>query len=344
MLLLGAGCSASGEPAAATGEAALPSLLTSPAALATPVGSDDGSGISDSAFEQYHREQLASAADPEPSALALVPWLAAQERMREALAVVDAALARRPGRWPLRLLRIEVMRDLGRRHVAVAELRQLLQQDGDGDRPELWLDLAELEWLEGHREAARTALARLRERQGTAPEPQQQVRLDALAEELTLAARPTQIRCRDLLGNLRGAPAAGERLRALQQLLDCGRDVRATAAAIAVQDADARVRAAGVLGAELDQPALQALLRLALGDDAAQVRATAASRTGELPLAAAAPLLLRAIRSENDALAFTVMHQALQRLLPDGPTLAPGDADSAASRAAVAAGWRNRWQ
>lgn len=350
MLLLGAACSASGGAAdggtPTQGEAlVLPGLsLPAPASVSSTAPAATSSASDDAAFERSLREQLATGADPVPAALQLADWLAAQERLREALAVVDAGLARRPSTPDLRQARIELLRDLGRRHVAVAELRELLRQQGAA-MPQQLLDLAELEWLEGHRDAAAAALRQLRQdHPGCELLLTRSDEIAAFDREVQLEAHPVQVRARDLLGNLRGAPEPAERLLSLQQLLGCGGEVAVRAVAAAVVDADPAVRALGVRAAHLDLPALLALVRQALQDDAPAVRAAAASRAAELPTDRAVPLLLGSLGAEHDAFAFLVMHQTLLRLMPDGPKLAQGGADSEPDRAATAAEWRRRCQ
>src|SRR5262249_26570036 len=84
----------------------------------------------DAPTEAALRDQLRSAADPARAGLQLTRVLDAEDRLPEALVVLDQALARRPADPLLEVARAGVLRDLGRRDDAVAALRALLQRAG----------------------------------------------------------------------------------------------------------------------------------------------------------------------------------------------------------------------
>jgi Flp pilus assembly protein TadD len=106
------------------------------------------------------RQELATAEDPTASALELAGFLAAEERHEEALAVVQQAETRSPDPR-LRVARAGLQRDLGRRHLALAELETLVRERGaKALHPGLLYEVAELNWLEGN---GAQALANLRE-------------------------------------------------------------------------------------------------------------------------------------------------------------------------------------
>lgn len=306
---------------------------------AAPAGADER------AYEAELRRRLAAGEGVAP-ALELATWLADQERLAEALAVLDLAVERRPDAAALRVARAGVQRDLGRRHLAVAELRSLLQHHGGAElHPGLLFELAELEWMEGNRAAAVAVLDVLDTGHTGDPWLLQHAndRL-SLRSELATAESPSRVRLRDLLGNLRGAPDPIVRLRTLEALAPVGGEVAARAIAVAVGDDEAAVRARGVQLAQLDLPALQALVRVALQDQDARVRRAAAERCRELPPAAIGALVLPALAQETDGPAFVRMHQALASVRQPAPELQAGQAEDTATRARVVAAWRERWE
>lgn len=290
------------------------------------------------------REQLATGEDPAAAALALAELLQSEERVEAALAAVDAGRARRPDDPRLRLLRIELLRDLGRRHVAYPELRELLGQSAARSLPPvLYLDLAQLAWLEGDTAGARAALATAQDRgKGEGWYAGQAEAIASLTAEVATLTRPARLPVRDLLGNLRGAPPA-ERKRAFEELVTLGDEARARAVAIAGGDADPLLRSLAVQRAEVDAPALDELCSLALADGSALVRSAAANRCRELPADRAVVLLQHALAAETDGDAFVAEHQALASLVPGAPALEVGVAATAEGRANLLAAWRQQW-
>ncbi len=339
------------EPAAAaTGDSPAPvdAAAASPAPAAEPaVAAGAEPPVAD---ESDLREELASAADPTAAALELAAGLAGAERVHEALAVVDTALAR-VRNDVLRATRAGLLRDLGQRHAAVAELRSLRHDVGAAAMaPELLFALAELEWLEG--DAAASAAT---QRQLTAAHARHpwmaanRAARDALAAEVARGGRPTRLQLRDLLGNLRGAPLATERIAVLELLHRSPRTataahdaVRERAIAIAVGDVSPAVRTRAV---QLATPARDQYAEFCAGafaDPEPLVRRAALARTVELLGADARPLLLACLAVEQDPPTFVAVHDALAALAGVSEPLDEGAAATAAARAEIVARWRAR--
>ncbi len=271
--------------------------------------------------ERRLRHDLAQAADPVPAAIELVAWLASEERHAEALAVVDLATARR-ATDELRVLRVGVLRDLGRRHEAVAELRAL-RRDVSADRlnPSLLFELAELEWLEGDGPAAAATLRSLAEvHAGDAFVIANADNRKRLATEIAAGGRPSRMRVRDVLGNLRGAPEAPDRLAALAYLatpavreLDGGGAALAQAVAIGLGDDAEVVRAKAMELADPDPDVRTELVVAAFADPSTLVRQKAVARLFEWQPVGAAALALQQLEREDDVATFFVLGCALAR-------------------------------
>lgn len=292
------------------------------------------------------RSQLARAEDPTESAILLARRLEAEERQQEALFVLDTALRRRPTGTLLRAERAAVLRDLGRRGEALAVLEELCAgADAAATAPPLLFELAELQWLEGRREASRATLDALRRHHAAEPWTAQAApRLAALEHDLETAERPTRLSVRDLLGNLRGAAAPADRQRAFDLLASVGGEARARAHAVILADEDPLLRARGVALAEIAPSRLAEFCASFLADPAPLVRAAAAGRTADLSAAEALALLLPSMAAEESAEAFLAMNAALRHLTGSGRELTPAAAEDAGSRAAVVAEWRRRWE
>ena len=292
------------------------------------------------------RDRLARAADPTDPALALVRLLDREERLREALEVLDQAIPGASAPGALQVARAGVLRDLGRRREAVAVLLGLVADEGPEHlHPGLLFELAELHWLEGDPGASRAMLATLRRLHAGSPWlAASAASVDALAADLAAGDRPHRLRARDLLGNLRGAPDPVERQRALEQLLGLGGELAAQAAVIGGSDAEPQVRATAVRLAVVDSDALAELCAVALADPSPVVRAAAAARAQQLPRKQAMALLLPTLSAEEDADAFVALHQALCRVAGGGPDLPATGVLDPAGRAATVAAWRRRWE
>lgn len=294
-----------------------------------------------SAGEAELREQLATAADPVPAAHELVARLGADERFADALAVVAAARQRSDSPW-LPVLQASVLRDLGQRHAALAELLQLRSKVGaESFAPALQIEVAELQWLEGQKAEAAATLASLRAAIGaTAPAPVL-AKLERLANEVGAAAAPRTIAVRDLLGNLRGAPTATARLAALDRLVRADADPEAQRRAIQVAAGDeaSSVRARAVQLAAPSEPEREGFCREALADAAPLVRRFAVARTVELLGGAGTGLLFERLAVETDESLFVAIDAALCRVVPGNEphVLAVGDA---AQRREVVAKWQ----
>ena len=295
------------------------------------------------------RHAVATAADPTEPTLALVAELTSGERHDEALAVLDGVLTRRRNAV-LRIARAGVLRDLGQRHLAVAELRALRRDEGVAAlHPSLLFELAELEWLEGDAAAASTTLQALSGPHAADPWTlAQREAWQALAAAVARGGTPTTMRARDLLGNLRGAPLASERLAVLEQLHATGTGVpahdelRQRALAIAAGDTAEAVRARAVQLATPEAEWAEDFVRSALDDASPLVRRMAASRAVVWLGERATPALFAALASEREAVTFLAIHAALAEAfgtVDDVDAMAVASADG---RAAVLARWRTR--
>jgi hypothetical protein len=302
-------------------------------------------------IERLLRHELAHAEDPAPAALELADLLCALERHREALAVVDAALARSaaPG---LHVCRAGLLRDLARRGEAAEVLCRLAREHGPAAlHPGLLFECAELQWLVGDGAGAKATLGSLE--QAHAGDPwcaANRAAIDGLATELATVTEPPRVRVRDLLGSLRGAGTASERIRLLDELCRLAdaetgarrQHLRSRALAIACADESPAVRARAVQLAELPPTDAVAFCRAGLDDDASLVRRCAAERAvGDLG-PSAVPLLVDAIGRETDPMAFAAMHRALAALVADGPRLDSEVELDEVARARVVAAWRQR--
>jgi tetratricopeptide (TPR) repeat protein len=281
-----------------------------------------GEGIAD---ERALRHEIATGDDPTGAALTLAAQLTADERHAEALLVLERAAARRPSP-PLRIARAGVLRDLGRRHEAVEEMRALLAHTGvDALHPRLLFELAELHWLEGDRNAALDLLRRTLEvHAADAWVQQHRHELTSLQAEVDRAPRPERVRVRDLLGNLRGAPNPTDRVQVLERLLGSARvepdaerraELHDLTIGIAVDDPSPLVRSRALQLVAFTDERQAAICVAALEDADALVRRRAAERLAEIDDAQhrIARALLGALRREGDGATFAALHEALCR-------------------------------
>lgn len=305
-------------------------------------------------------EQTATGApvDPVEDALQLAARLCSEEEHRGALLALDTTLAHADAlsandRALLMVARAGVLRDLGERHLAAVALRGVLAAHGPAAlHPGLLMELAELDWLEGNRQGALAGLEQLEAvHAGDAWLVAHAADVQGLKRELSTAPRPVRLQLRDLLGNLRGAPEASERMRALELAVAplnkgstagdeaVGR-LRATVVAIAARDESPALRARALQLAEVDAEWSRDLCAAGLGDPSPLVRGIAATRAIELLRQAAAPLLLQALEREPDADTFCRLHEALAVIVPAAPRFVPGAATDAERRALLVAAWK----
>jgi tetratricopeptide (TPR) repeat protein len=281
-----------------------------------------GDGFAD---ERTLRHEIATGDDPTGAALTLAAQLTADERHAEALLVLERAAARRPSP-PLRIARAGVLRDLGRRHEAVEEMRALLAHSGvEALHPRLLFELAELHWLEGDRNAALDLLRRTLEvHAADAWVQQHRQELTSLQAEVDRAPRPERVRVRDLLGNLRGAPNPTDRVQVLERLLGSARvepdaerrgELHDLTIGIAVDDPSPLVRSRALQLVAFADERQAAICVAALEDTDALVRRRAAERLAEIDDAEhrIARALLGALRREDDGATFAALHEALCR-------------------------------
>lgn len=328
-----------------------------------PVGTDAGEGrdsvepveaasvaTSDRAAEVRLRHEMAFDADPTAAALELAAALAADERYAEACAVLETAMARQRSML-LRVAHASVLRDLGQRHLAKDELRTLRGEVGAaGLSPGLLFELAEIEWLEGEAGAAASTLREMSLVHATDAWLEGHRReIDELTAEMQRSVRPSRVRVRDLLGNLRGAPLASDRIDALERLcrveavVDKARlSIRVQAVAVALGDDAGPVRARALQLAPADLPQAAAVGETALGDADALVRAVAAKRAGSWLGPRAAAVLFAALARETDPAAFIAEHEALAAVVGVADPLPREALQTPAARSEVVARWRGR--
>lgn len=338
------------EPAASGVNHDRQPVASAPPAPATADDPEAGAAAADVAAEAALRRSLAQAEDPTEAALELLARLTAGERFEEALAVLDTALARQRTSV-LRVARAGVLRDLGRRHLAVAELRSLRREEGQAAlHPSLLCELAELEWLEGDAAGAVATLRQLADVHGNdAWTIAHRDEWQALAAAAQNGGVPSRMRARDLLGNLRGAPRATERVAVLEQLCattgqpdDEHTALREHAIAIALGDESAPVRARAVQLAVPGPEWTVEFCRTALADESPLVRQAAAKRTEALLGQGAGSLLLECLEKEADPSAFLAVHAALAQALRTTDDLSPTQAATPSERADAVARWRTR--
>ena len=328
--------------------------VTPPAAAASAVAEATAPGLAGEAIdatERQLRHELARAADPTEAALELAGMLCGLERHREALAAVDAALAR-ADTPALHVCRAGVLRDVGRRRDAVDELLALRARHGaEGLHPALLFECAELQWMLRDADGAAETLRELeRVHAGDPWREENRFAIDGLADEMRTRTAPPTVRVRDLLADLRGGDVAAQRVRLLDELCRIadheggtpGDNLHTRAIAIASADPSAAVRARAVQLGRPRQPDVAPFCEAALADAAPLVRQVAAQRCPDLAGGDAVPWLLDAASREHDAAAFLAMHGALSALVNGGPDLFPAAANDADTRAAVVTAWRER--
>jgi len=312
----------------------------------------------DDELESDLRERLAKAADPAPAAIELAALLGDNERHEEALAVLAEA-RRRSSDARLRIAQASVHRDLGQRHLAVAELRAVCREQGAlALHPGLLFEFAELLWLEGEPEAAKATLAELRNAHADDVWCQRNAgTLRALELEIAAQTTPSCVRIRDLLGNLRGAPVEIVRLRTLEDLVALAgsngkaspaaraaswHDLRERAIAIACGDPSPTLRARAIQLAEPGPEQRATFFQLALADPSALVRRHAAECAAAKLGEGARRLLLDSLEQEQDVEAFLGIHAALASIAVDAPLLSLAECGDAERRAATIQYWKRQ--
>ncbi len=285
------------------------------------------------------------------AALDLAALLCDLERHREARGMLRVVRQRTPDH-ALTVALAGVERDLGQRHLAAQELEQLRESAGAAAlHPGLLFELAELQWLEGNEAAALTTLEQLRRVHADDPWcTSNGEELAALAAEIREHDAPQRVAIRDLLGNLRGGPRPGIRLRTLEQLLKVARDpatkrdlgaLERRALAAAVADPSAAVRARAIQLGPSETTDRRAFFGVALADADPLVRGVAAARAVELLGRDAGPLLFARLLVEPDPATFRALDNELRGLVGQSvkSTLT---LPTAADRLATVAAWQER--
>ncbi|MGE3174085.1 MAG: hypothetical protein AB7O97_15770 [Planctomycetota bacterium] len=296
--------------------------------------------------EAVLRTELATAADPTGPALELVRMLDAEQRLGAALGVLEAAQRRRPDEPRLAVARAGVLRDLGRRGLAAAQLRRVWDDLGPvGLHPGLVYELVELDWLRGDFDGARQALEALRRDYAAHPfVADNEARLDDAWQRIARAEAPAQVKVRDLLGDLRGDPDPRVRHHALTLLVGMDGPVAERALQAALVDPDPDLRCIGVHRARVAAADLADFCAMALSDPAPQVRLAGAERATALPRHEATALLLPTLAAEADAATFAELNEILRRATGSGRMWTAAAVAEPATRAAIVAEWRTVWE
>ncbi len=335
LLLWMAACSAP-KPQPATAVAGpVPSLLPA------PVPSGESAPLS----EAQLRAELASADDPAPAALELGRRLDAEERLGEALLILDTARARKPQDPALLVARAGVLRDLGRRREALRDLAAAIAAAVDPVQPGLLFEWAELAAFDHQQEEGQRALLRLRS--GFADSSFVATHADEITQLERALVRDEAlepVRVRDLLGDLRGSASADRRGEAFALLQRAGGAIAARAVAVILADSDPHLRSRGVISAEVGKAQLVEFCAIALADPSPLVRTAGAGRAAALPAEDAAALLLPTLAAETDAPTFVALHTALRRATGTAVDLDASAVNDPAARAAVVAEWRRQWE
>ncbi|MGC6486045.1 MAG: hypothetical protein ACON4Z_00230 [Planctomycetota bacterium] len=301
----------------------------------------------DRARERRLRGAFAAAGRSPADALELAAFLVAGERHDEALHVLDLACGQ-DGDESLRLARAGVLRDLAHNDLALVDLEEYLARRGRAAvEPGTLLELAQVAWLAGEREAAQQALRDLRRHHGASAWLATHGELVRQWSVRVETQTPTSDvgDLRDVFAQLRSAPRVADRMRLLQRLASAPRGegrapVRLRAIAIACADASPAVRARALQLAEENGLEELAFWATGLQDPAPLVRRFAARGLARAPGAGASDALLAALEREADAAAFRALHMALERSL--AVELPLGDEHSEAARARAVEEWRKR--
>jgi predicted Zn-dependent protease len=288
------------------------------------------------------REELAAGTYRRRAAELLATMNAEAGEFEEALAVLDAVLDNEPKEPALVIAKAEVLGDQLRHAEGVA----LLDLHGDRVNPVVRLhrrallmrrsgDLTEAaklldELLAKHAEDA-SVKASLSELQATRAEVENERRRGGVSRRTG----------RELLGFLRYAPQATQRVNAVRALCEVGRP-RTLQHAVrwALRDPDDTVRAVAVQAGVSRCENAAEFVATALQDRSANVRSSAAASAVGLGKSVVLPRLVAALEREADAYAFRSLHKALAAVAGDEVSM-PFDAEQTAEgRARVAAEWR----
>jgi hypothetical protein len=299
------------------------------------------------AQERDLRNALADGDNPVEAGLHLAALLSQEERYDEALAAIDATSAR-GGDELLRLTRASLLRDLGRRHEAAAELRGLAAERGPSAmHPGTRFQWAELEWMSGNAAAATAVLSELMRTEAADPwciehRPQ----IDAMSLALARGEQAV-LQGRDLLAELRRHGSLARRGQILDQLpanLPADPELAAglleRAVVIACGDDSPIIRARGVRMARPATDDRVEFYTTALADEDPLVRRVAATSVAECMGRDAVPLLLDRLEVEEDTGTFAALHEVLATIVPGGPESPASGCVSAEARHALTEAWR----
>lgn len=288
------------------------------------------------------REELAAGTYRRRAAELLATMNAEAGEFEEALAVLDAVLDTEPKEPALVIAKAEVLGDQMRHAEAVA----LLDLHGDRINPVIRLHRRALLMRRGGnlQEAAKlldelmtkhaadaSVKASLSELQSTRAEVENERRRGGVSRRTA----------RELLGFLRYAPQATQRVNAVRALCEVGRP-RAVQHAVrwALRDPDDTVRAVAVQAGVARCENAADLVATALEDRSANVRSSAAASAVNLGKSAVLPRLVTALEREADAYAFRSLHKALAALAGDEVSMPFEAEQTAEGRARVASEWR----
>lgn len=327
--------------------------VSEPSPAATEVGVEAGG---DRSKERALRNAFADAGDVTEPALQLASFLVRKERYPEALHVLDLAIGRsrddeRPAPAGLRLARAGLLRDVARNDLAMVELRGVVRERGrERVAAGTLLELAQVEWLAGERDAAKATMRDLlrvhvdrpflRDNAAWVREWRNRIENQSVTDDSG--------DLRDAFALLRAAPLVTGRIRILDALArpqasgpdDGRREVRLLAIKIACADESAAVRTRAVQLADANGVDNLPFWRAAMADEAPLVRRYGAygavRRHGERAVDA----VLAAMAAEQDPATFAALHAAMAKALDVAPP--PCADENEEGRANAVAMWRKR--
>jgi len=304
--------------------------------------------LSERERERRLRAAFADAAEPTEAALHLAGFLAQRERIDEALFVVDRALERERS-MELRIARAGLLRDLADVAGAAQQLRDLVRELGTaGCAPGTLFELAQVDWLAGHRDDARAVLRALQDTwAGNAWLVENRDAIDELRRSIEEDKVHNAMGVRDLLALLRTAPQVTSRIKLLERIAtptgeaaDAERlPLRLRAIAISGADESPAVRSRGLQLAAANGVLDPDYWRAALADEAALPRKIAARSCARTLADDAIELLAARLAIETDTSVAGVLHKQLARLCGASPPTT-FDLGTAEGRAEAAAHWR----
>jgi tetratricopeptide (TPR) repeat protein len=293
------------------------------------------------------RIELAEGPHRVEAALELANHFALEERLGDALGVLDAVASDHPSRADLGLARGRLLADVAAFDLAASQLRAVAV--AHPDLLAAWLELGLVELARGRADAVRKCVDAIEDRADDGW-------LHEHAAELALLRHPGDrgapvFSARQQLARIRSRrTSVAERSAALEALLAAGDPALARhAVRVAAMQSEPLIRGKALKLWPEDDPDRRRAYELALAEDPAPVvRSVAARRLARLEDADRRERfqsLLSALEEEADADAFAAIHGALAALCGGrAPHLPTGASERPDQRAAVVREWRTFWR